>query len=42
LGTASNTLLISAIGFAFITIYAIAHYVRVHKLHVSNVKEEKI
>ena len=43
LGTAaSNTLLISAIGFAFITIYAVAHYVRVHKLHVSNVKEEKI
>ncbi len=43
LGTAaSNTLLISAIVFAFITIYAVAHYVRVHKLHVSNVKEEKI
>lgn len=43
LGTAaSNTLLISAIGFAFITIYAVAHYVRVHKLHVINVKEEKI
>ena len=30
---ASNTLLVSAIGFALITIYALVHYVRVHNIH---------
>ncbi|MGV3126541.1 MFS transporter [Streptococcus orisratti] len=30
---AKNTLLISAIGFAIITAYAIVHYIKVHKLH---------
>ncbi|RCW16699.1 MFS transporter [Streptococcus gallolyticus] len=29
---ASNTLLVSAIGFALITLYAFSHYIRVHKL----------
>ena len=37
---ASDTLLVSAIGFACITVYAVAHYVRVHNLHVIDNKEE--
>ena len=34
---ASNTLLVSAIGFGVLTVYAFAHYIKVHKLYKNNI-----